>query len=385
MKMKDVEFTYPVNDTPTLFNITVQTSLSSRVACVGRNGAGKSTMVKLLTGELEPSKGDCWQHPGCRCAYVAQHAFHHIEQHLEKTANEYIRWRYQYGEDREAVVKKTMVVNDDEQALMDKEMKYEITAQNGNVTTSKRTVKRLTNLRRKDKKSGQFEYEVVWLPASIPNSWERATLLTKHAKGFEKLIKVIDTKEAAKAGMYQRPLTKKNVEEHLIDVGLDAEFGTHNRISALSGGQKVKVVIGASMWNQPHIVILDEPTNYLDRESLGALAFAIQEFEGGVVIISHNDEFCSKLCKETWVLELGRLDCKGDAEWMKKAEESAQSNSMANIEEMIDGAGNKIKLKAGAKSLSRKEKKALEKELKRAEAAGEDTYDLEVQLGIIVE
>ena len=48
-------------------------------------------------------------------------------------------------------------------------------------------------------------------------------------------------------------------------------------MGALSGGQKVKVVIGAAMWNQPHIVILDEPTNYLDRESLGALANAIIE------------------------------------------------------------------------------------------------------------
>ena len=50
MKMKDVEFTYPVNDTPTLFNITVQVSMASRVACVGRNGAGKciqSTMEVL--------------------------------------------------------------------------------------------------------------------------------------------------------------------------------------------------------------------------------------------------------------------------------------------------------------------------------------------------
>ena len=54
-------------------------------------------------------------------------------------------------------------------------------------------------------------------------------------------------------------------------------------ISALSGGQKVKVVLGAAMWMQPHLVILDEPTNYLDRESLGALADAIREFEGGVV------------------------------------------------------------------------------------------------------
>jgi elongation factor 3 len=50
MKMSQCTFTYPVNTTPTLFDISVQVSLSSRVACVGENGAGKSTMIKLLVG-----------------------------------------------------------------------------------------------------------------------------------------------------------------------------------------------------------------------------------------------------------------------------------------------------------------------------------------------
>jgi len=55
-------------------------------------------------------------------------------------------------------------------------------------------------------------------------------------------------------------------------MGLEAEFATHSRIRGLSGGQKVKVVIAGCMWNNPHILVMDEPTNYLDRDSLGALA-----------------------------------------------------------------------------------------------------------------
>ena len=55
-----------------------------------------------------------------------------------------------------------------------------------------------------------------------------------------------------------------------------------------AGGQKVKVVIAAAMWQNPHLLVLDEPTNYLDRESLGALASAIREYGGGVVMISHS-------------------------------------------------------------------------------------------------
>ena len=42
------------------------------------------------------------------------------------------------------------------------------------------------------------------------------------------------------------------------------------------------------MWNNPHILVLDEPTNYLDRDSLGALAGAIKEYGGGIVMITHN-------------------------------------------------------------------------------------------------
>jgi hypothetical protein len=73
-------------------------------------------------------------------------------------------------------------------------------------------------------------------------------------------------------GLMLRPLTKANVEKHLGALGLEAEFATHAHMRGLSGGQKVKVVLAACTWNQPHILVMDEPTNYLDRDSLGALA-----------------------------------------------------------------------------------------------------------------
>merc|ERR1719335_695545 len=109
-----------------------------------------------------------------------------------------------------------------------------------------------------------------------------------------------------------------------MDVGFECEFGIYMCISALSGGQKVKVVLAAALWKAPHIIILDEPTNYLDRESLGALADAIKEFEGGIVIVSHNNDFTTALCPETWVVEkdedgISRPNCRGDPEWMKNA------------------------------------------------------------------
>ncbi len=105
LKMHNMSFTYPGRDSPQVRDVSLQVSLSSRVACVGANGAGKSTLIKVLTGETEPTTGTVWKHPNLRIAYVAQHAFHHIEQHLDKTPNEYIQWRYAIGEDREALQK----------------------------------------------------------------------------------------------------------------------------------------------------------------------------------------------------------------------------------------------------------------------------------------
>jgi elongation factor 3 len=142
MKMSKCTFTYPCNDEPTLFDISVQVSLSSRVACVGENGAGKSTMIKLLVGDIEPQVGEVWKHPNARVAYVAQHAFHHIEQHLTKTPNEYIRWRYaNQGEDKESLVKVTMIFSDAEVLLQ--KTPYEISFtddESGKVTKVKKVV-----------------------------------------------------------------------------------------------------------------------------------------------------------------------------------------------------------------------------------------------------
>merc|ERR1712003_527434 len=167
--------------------------------------------------------------------------------------------------------------------------------------------------------------------------------------GFEKMVARVDEEEAARNGMISRPLTKANVEKHLGDVGLDAEFATHSRIKGLSGGQKVKVVISAAMWNQPHILVMDEPTNYLDRDSLGALASAIKEYGGGVVIISHNAEFCKTMCQEEWsVPGDGIVHITGNEYKMEKIKQ------VDIQEEVTDALGNTIKVKAPKKKLSRK-------------------------------
>ena len=108
----------------------------------------------------------------------------------------------------------------------------------------------------------------------------------------------------------------------------------------------------------------------MDRESLGALAGAIETFEGGIVIISHNNEFTQKLCPETWVMDAGHLETKGDADWMLKQDTKIEQQEQ--ITEMTDAAGNVTKLKAAKKKLSKKEEKVMTKKIKAKIKNGED-------------
>ncbi|KAI9349890.1 ABC cassette-containing protein [Zopfochytrium polystomum] len=256
MKMSHCDFTYPGNTTPTLFDISIQVSMASRVGCVGENGAGKSTMIKVLTGEVVPQTGDVWRHPNARVAYVAQHAFHHIENHLDKRRTRHSTADFLEGFGRQA-------------------------------RDCQKQVNQLTGLRRTTK--NDFEYEVIFQGESRSVEGIYLDTRTLQKMGWEKEVKAIDTRLCA--GRWH----------HLGDVGLEAEFATHYRMSALSGGQKVKVVMAAALWNQPHILILDEPTNYLDR----------RRSEHSPKLSKSSAE----ICKEEWLMDAGHLTTKGESGW----------------------------------------------------------------------
>merc|ERR1712086_1217028 len=232
---------------------------------------------------------------------------------------------------------------------------------------------------RKVNKAKEYEYEIRYTGSTV-DSGEYLNQKTLKKMGWDKAMKAVDMKIAQRAGLYVRPLSTKNVEQHLEDVGLDKEFGTHYRMSALSGGQKAKVVLAAAMWNQPHILILDEPTNYLDRESLGALAGAIEGFAGGIVMITHNNEFCSKLCPETWVMDSGHLETKGDADWMLN--QDSKISEQKQITEVTDAAGNVSKVKGQAKKRSKKEEKQMVKRIKNLLKLGEPLNSEEEEFAI---
>merc|ERR1711871_784911 len=176
--------------------------------------------------------------------------------------------------------------------------------------------------RRQKKKEKTYEYEVKWQFKPIENNvWvERDTIIKM---GYLKMVQREDEKQAAAAGLQTKQLTQPGIEKHLGNFGVDPESASHTQINQLSGGMKVKVVLAAAMWQNPHILILDEPTNCLDRDGLGALVLAIKDYKGGVLIISHNKEFCDGVAQEKWIMNKGRLRIEGES----KGEEDETAGS----------------------------------------------------------
>lgn len=181
-------------------------------------------MIKLLTGELIPQEGVVWKHPNIRIGYVAQHAFHHLEQHLEKTPNEYIQWRYQGGQDREVLEKATRKMTEDDIKQMD----VEIVGNNGD----KRRIEMILG-RQKYKKSFQYEIKWVGYPHKF-NKWIPREELLQY--GFHKLVQSFDDQEgnlvfsddlASREGQQARELAPSIIRKHIEDVGLPGEIADH--------------------------------------------------------------------------------------------------------------------------------------------------------------
>ncbi|ROW00992.1 hypothetical protein VSDG_02726 [Cytospora chrysosperma] len=378
LRASKMTFQYPGTPKPQIEDITFQCSLSSRIAVIGPNGAGKSTLINVLTGELIPTKGEIWSHENIRIAYIKQHAFAHIDNHLEMTPSEYIQWRFQTGEDRETMDRANKVITEDDELAAKKIFKIQ------------GTERRIIGIHSRRKLKNSYEYECSFAlvensgqknEREVPmmtadNEWlPRSELLASH----QKLVAEVDMKEALASGQF-RPLVRKEIEAHCRNFGLDDELVSHSRMKGLSGGQRVKVVLAACSWQRPHLIVLDEPTNYLDRDSLGALSKAIKKFEGGVIIITHNSEFTKDLTEEVWAVLDGKMTPSGH-NWVQGQGSGPRLDKKDDEEEeKFDAMGNKIvstkkKVKLTS-SEARKKKKDRMARRKRGEEVFSDEDDM---------
>ena len=373
LSMKNCYFQYPTAPKPQLTDITVQVSQASRIIIAGVNGAGKSTLVKILVGELEPNGGVIDRHPNLRMAYIPQNISTCLEPHKQLTPIEYVMWRYRLGSDREQSNKNALTITDEELEAIRQKAKL-----------NKTFVIKELGTRRTGKREHEYEAKSEGVVEMV--QWFTKSELIE--MGYEKMVKEFDEKLAMESMMGQRKLTTGEIQKHMNSFGLEPELAQHTKITALSSGQKMRCYLAAATFYLPHTIIFDEPTNFLDRESTNALSDAIKNFKGGVLVISHNDDFYNAITREKWLLENGKLTVFGDnmiealeKERKKQEKENAKKLKFDTEEDKYDSLGNKIEAAPKEKKeLTRDEKKKLMKQRKEMQKAGLDTYEIDIIL-----
>ncbi|KAI0682672.1 P-loop containing nucleoside triphosphate hydrolase protein [Cytidiella melzeri] len=193
LAFNDVAFSYSGKREDYLYKgLSFGIDMDSRVAIVGQNGTGKSTLLNLITGDLQPCEGTVSRHVGLKLAKYSQHS------------------------------------------------------------------------------ADQLPYDLPPI------------------EHFQKL--------------YAEKYPDKDIQAWRAQLGRFGLSGSHqvSPIKQLSDGLRNRVVFAQLAMEHPHILLLDEPTNHLDMASIDALARAIKEYEGGVVIVSHDFRLISQVAEELW-------------------------------------------------------------------------------------
>jgi ATP-binding cassette subfamily F protein 3 len=76
----------------------------------------------------------------------------------------------------------------------------------------------------------------------------------------------------------------------------------------MSGGEKARLVLAMIVWQRPNLLLLDEPTNHLDLATREALSMALNEFEGTVMLVSHDRALLRAVCDEFWMVGRGKVE-----------------------------------------------------------------------------
>jgi ATP-binding cassette, subfamily F, member 3 len=82
----------------------------------------------------------------------------------------------------------------------------------------------------------------------------------------------------------------------------------HQKVGTMSGGEKARLVLCMIVWQRPNLLLLDEPTNHLDLATREALGMALNEFEGTVLLVSHDRSLLRAVCDEFWLVTKGGVE-----------------------------------------------------------------------------
>ena len=253
MSMKDIWFAYDQSKGNILEGVEARLSLNSRVAIVGRNGAGKSTMMGLLCRELNPCEspetgkvGEVYRHHNLRLAYIAQHHMETIGSFFQTTPYAYMQYRFQNGWDE--VLQKHLLDPRDEE---EEQMRKDLAKKHGKYGLQ------IEKVIGRSQQGKVIKYEVQWEGLETKqNTFE--SILRFREMGVEKFAIACDERlQAQAAGNDQRALSRREVVKHLEQFGIDEEMCCNRNIGSFSAGQKSKLALGSPKYLDSSFIQID--------------------------------------------------------------------------------------------------------------------------------
>ena len=166
---------------------------------------------------------------------------------------------------------------------------------------------------------------------------------------------------------------------------------------SFSGGERARLALALIVWQRPNVLILDEPTNHLDLDMRHALTMALQDFEGAVVLVSHERQLIASVCDELLLVHKGTCrefdgDLTAYAEWLRQAridmmktgqQPSAPVQSQVEVKATISKLDKEAQRKEAARQreLSRPIRKNIEKYELQMEKIQPRLQEIETLLG----
>ena len=198
---------------------------------IGANGAGKSTFLNILSGELEPNTGEVSVLPGMRVSVLKQDHYEYDENQVIQTVIMGNPRLYEIMKEKDELYAKVDFTDED------------------------------------GIKASELECEFSEL-----NGWEAESEASMLLQGL----------------------------------GIGTELH-ETQMANLSGSEKVKVLLAQALFGKPGVLILDEPTNHLDIKSIAWLEEFLINFEGIVIVVSHDRHFLNKVCTHMTDVDFGKI------------------------------------------------------------------------------
>jgi ATPase subunit of ABC transporter with duplicated ATPase domains len=212
-------------------DVNIKFTAGNCYGLIGANGAGKSTFLKILSGEIEANIGEVHMTPGERMAVLKQNHFEYDEYPVLETV------------------------------IMGHSRLYDIMKEK-DALYAKADFSEADGLR-----AGELEGEFAEL-----NGWD----------------------------------AEPDAAALLIGLGIPRELHD-KKMEELSGNEKVRVLLAQALFGRPNNLLLDEPTNHLDLESIQWLENFLMDYEGTVIVVSHDRHFLNKVCTHIADIDFGKI------------------------------------------------------------------------------